>query len=64
MYVDSWSEGEPRSRWAFALDGGDGTRRWAFTADTELTGLTAGAGDGRAFVGGENGVVYGLDGSG
>lgn len=57
LYLDAVSEQEPNNRYKFALDA-DGTPRWQFERQTELTDLAVG--DGRAFTGGQNGIVYAI----
>lgn len=58
VYVDSWGRADPRNRSKFVLDTTTGERRWAFEDGTELTDLAVDRS--RAYVGGENGVVYAL----
>lgn len=57
IYVDSWSDADPRNQYKFALSLA-GKKQWAFKDETDLTDLSS---DGeRAYVGGENGDVYAL----
>ncbi|WP_336338249.1 outer membrane protein assembly factor BamB family protein [Haloarcula brevis] len=58
LYVDSWTDGDPRNRFKFAVDATAGTERWTFDAERDLTDLSA---DGsRAYVAAEN-TVYALE---
>lgn len=58
LYVDSWSNSDPRNRFKFALDATAGTKQWQFDAGSGLTDLSAD--ETRAYVAAENGTVYGL----
>jgi outer membrane protein assembly factor BamB len=58
LYVDSWTDGDPRNRFKFAVDTTAGTKRWAFDAERDLTDLSA---DGsRAYVAAGE-TVYALE---
>lgn len=58
VYVDTFRDEEPRNRYAFAVDAGEGATRWVFDGETELTPVTLG--DRGVFVGGADGSVYAL----
>ncbi len=40
LYVDSWTDGDPRNRFKFAVDTTAGTKRWAFDVGSNLTDLS------------------------
>ncbi|KAA9397085.1 serine/threonine protein kinase [Haloarcula sp. CBA1130] len=58
LYVDSWSNSDPRNRFKFALETTAGEKQWQFEAESGLTDLSAD--ETRAYVAAENGTVYGL----
>ncbi|MDS0221203.1 PQQ-like beta-propeller repeat protein [Haloarcula sp. S1AR25-5A] len=58
LYVDSWTDDDPRNRFKFALDATTGTKRWAFDAERDLTDVSVG--ETRAYVAAAD-TVYALE---
>ncbi|EMA29583.1 PQQ-binding-like beta-propeller repeat protein [Haloarcula japonica] len=58
LYADSWSDGDPRNRFKFALDTNAETKRWAFDVERELTDLSVD--EKRAYAAADD-TVYALE---
>jgi len=58
LYVDSWTDDDPRNRFKFALDATTGTKRWAFDVERDLTDVSVG--ETRAYVAADD-TVYALE---
>ena len=59
VYFDSYREADPRNRYKFAVEAESGSTRWTFGPDDQLTDLTVG--EQGVYVGGDDGIVYGLE---
>ncbi|EMA21662.1 serine/threonine protein kinase-like protein [Haloarcula amylolytica JCM 13557] len=58
LYVDSWTDGDPRNRFKFAVDATAGTKRWAFDVGSDLTDLSVD--EKRGYVAADD-TVYALE---
>ncbi|MGB9953803.1 PQQ-binding-like beta-propeller repeat protein [Haloarcula marismortui] len=58
LYVNSWTDGDPRNRFKFAVEATAGTKRWTFDAERDLTDLSVD--EHRAYVAADD-TVYVLE---